>query len=709
MTKEQNIRRDLIWRVNFVYFFIAIFVAAIIAQIIKLQIFEGEKWKKEAEKINLVEREIEANRGDILSSDKKLLATSVPYYEIRWDSKSDGLTRELLNDKLDSLALRLSQLFRDKSKRQYKNLLLKAIKKGNRYTLIHRNATFVELKELKKFPIFRLGKFKGGLITIQSNKRIKPFGDLASRSIGYLAKNNRNKYVGIVGLERAFENILRGKTGLALMQRLSGGVYMPINNGTQIEPEDGKDIVTTIDVKMQDIVNNALMKQLEHNEAHHGCAILMETATGEIKGIANLERTKSGKYKELYNYAIGESSEPGSTFKLASLIVAFEDGVIDLNDSIDTENGIIRYYGQKMKDSHSGLGKITVKRAFEESSNVGISKIIFNNYKNNPERFVTRLYEMGLNKKTGIKILGESDPLIKFPGDPSWSGVTLPWMSIGYEIKLTPLQVLNFYNAVANNGVMVQPHFLKQVFSHGKLLETVEPKITNPAICSKSTLKKVHEMLTGVVEEGTARNIKSPNFKIAGKTGTAQVAMRNRGYVNKEGKKSYQASFVGYFPADKPKYSCIVVINSPSKKKIYGSQLAAPVFKEIAEKVYATSLDIVDYSHINNPEPPYSRNANTDDLVNTLKYLSINYKVKTSKELAATKKTDKAVLLQNIAYTSNYNLIPDLKGMCAKDAIYILENRGLQVKIKGAGSVIFQSIPAGSRFNKGDLIIIELG
>ncbi len=709
VSKSQNIRKDLITRINFVYFFVILFVLAIIYQIIKLQFIEYDKWSKEADKINLVERDIEANRGDILSADNKLLASSVPYYEIRWDSKTDGLSDKLFKENVDSLSICLANLFKDKTAHQYKINLLKARRKGNRYALIHRGATFVQLRKVKTFPIFRLGKYKGGLISIQSNKRKKPFGQLASRTIGYLAKNTEGKYYGIVGLEKAFENYLKGKTGSAIMQRLSGGVFMTIKDGIQVEPEDGKDIVTTIDVRMQDIVHNALLKQLEHQQAHHGCAVLMEVKTGEIKGIANLEKTKSGEYKELYNYAIGESSEPGSTFKLASLIVAFEDGVVDLYDSVDTKDGKVKYYNKIMRDSHIGLGKISVKKAFEESSNVGVSQIIYNNYKNNPERFIKRIYEMGLNQKTGVRITGEKAPFIKYPDDKTWSGISLPWMSIGYELLLTPLQILNFYNAVANDGVMVRPHFLKAVYSHGQLLKEVKPEIINPSICSKSTLKKAHKMLEGVVEEGTARSIKNNNFKIAGKTGTAQVAMRNRGYVNKEGKKSYQASFVGYFPADNPKYSCIVVVNSPSKKAIYGSQVAAPVFKEIAEKVYATSIDIVDYSNMNNPEPPYSHNSDIKDLKSVFDYLNIKYKVDTRQDWAATQKTDSKILLRNIAYVNNEFLVPDLKGMCAKDAIYLLENRGLKVKIKGVGSVFYQSIPAGTPFKKGDLIILELG
>ena len=709
MTEEnKNIRKDLIWRVNFVYFMILLFAFAIIGRILFIQIIEKDKWEAKAQELSRKDIIVQPNRGDIISADGKLLVSSVPHYEIHMDLKSNALTDEIFEENIDSLAWCLSNLFKDKSKNEYKRRLVNGRKLGKRYQLIKRNITYVELKKLKTFPIFRRGKYKGGLIVEQHNKRIKPFGSMASRTLGYLIDNNKGERIGRVGLEGAYNKELKGKEGLILKQKLSGGVWMEVDGGVQIEPEDGKDIISTLDIRLQDVAHNALLEQLQKQEAHHGTAVLMEVATGKIKAIVNLSRGKDGKYREKFNYAVGAATEPGSTFKLASLMVALEDGVVDIYDSIDTYNGVIKYYGVKMKDSHSGLGKITVKQALEESSNVAVSQIINNNYKKNPEKFIQRLYGLGLNQKLNLKIRGEGKPEIKYPGSKSWSGLSLPWMSIGYETKLTPLQILTFYNAVANNGVMVKPHFVKEIKYHGKTVKEIKGEVINPAICSESTLKKVQEMLKGVVEEGTAKSLKNDNYTIAGKTGTAQVANLNKGYKNNDGNKTYQASFVGYFPADKPKYSCIVVVNSP-QKSIYGSQVAGPVFKEIADKVYATSLDMIEENRKDFVETvPYSRNSYKTDLENIFSYLNIHYKDVSKSDWVATVNAGDLIALNNIDYINNENLIPNLKGMGLKDIMYLLENRGLKVDAKGCGTVAWQSIPAGRKYNEGDKIIVEL-
>lgn len=709
MSEEaKNIRKDLIWRVNFIYFIILLFAFAIIGRILFIQIIEKNKWEAKAQELSRKNIIVQPNRGDVISADGKLLISSVPHYEIHMDLRSKALTNEVFEQNIDSLAWCLSNLFRDKSKKEYKRHIVNARKLKKAYYLIKRNINYVELKKLKKFPIFRRGKYKGGLIVEQHNIRIKPFGQMASRTLGYLIDNNKGERIGRVGLEGAYNKELKGKEGLILKQKLSGGVWMKIDGGVQIEPEDGKDIISTIDVRLQDVAQNALLNQLKIQEAHHGTAVLMEVATGEIKAIANLQKDKNGNYREEFNYAVGAATEPGSTFKLASLMVALEDGVIDIGDSIDTYDGVIKYYGVKMRDSHSGLGKITVKRALEESSNVAVSQIINDNYKKNPEQFIQRLYGIGLNQKLNIKIRGEASPEIKYPGSKSWSGLSLPWMAIGYETKLSPLQILAFYNAVANNGVMVKPLFVKEIKYHGKTVNKINTEILNPAICSETTLKKVQEMLKGVVEEGTARSLKNENYTIAGKTGTAQVANLNKGYKNNDGNKTYQASFVGYFPAEKPKYSCIVVINSP-QKSIYGSQVAAPVFKEIADKVYATSLDMTEVNRHNFIETvPYSRNSNRIDLENVFSYLNIPYRENSKDNWTSTVNAGNLVALNDIDYINSENLIPNLKGMGLKDVMYLLENRGVKVNAKGCGTVAWQSIPAGRKFKEGENIILEL-
>ncbi len=709
MTEEnKNIRKDLIWRVNFVYFLILLFAFAIIGRILFIQVIQKDIWETKAQELSRKDIIVQPNRGDITSADGKLLVSSVPHYEVHMDLKSNALTNDIFEQNIDSLAWCLSNLFRDKSKKEYKRRLINARKLGKRYYLIKRNISYTELKKLKKFPIYRRGKYKGGIIIEQHNKRIKPFGSMASRTLGYLIDNNKGERIGRVGLEGAYNKELKGKEGLILKQKLSGGVWMEIDGGVQVEPEDGKDLVSTIDVRLQDVAQNALLSQLQKQEAHHGTAVLMEVATGEIKAIVNLSRGTDGKYREKFNYAVGAATEPGSTFKLASLMVALEDGVVDITDSIDTYNGVIEYYGVKMKDSHTGLGKITVKRALEESSNVAVSQIINENYKKNPEKFIQRLYGLGLNQKLNLKIRGEGKPEIKYPGSKSWSGLSLPWMSIGYETKLTPLQILTFYNAVANNGVMIKPHFVTKIKYHGKTIKEIKGEIINPSICSESTLKKVQEMLKGVVEEGTARSLKNNNYTIAGKTGTAQVANLNKGYKNNKGNKTYQASFVGYFPADKPKYSCIVVVNSP-QKSIYGSQVAGPVFKEIADKVYATSLDMIDNNNKDYVETvPYSRNSNKIDLENVFSSLNIPYRENCKDDWVATVNAGDLVALNEIDYINNENLVPNLKGMGLKDVIYLLENRGLKVSVDGYGTVAWQSIPAGRKFNEGEKIRIVL-
>ncbi|MCK4639399.1 MAG: penicillin-binding protein 2, partial [Bacteroidales bacterium] len=417
--------------------------------------------------------------------------------------------------------------------------------------------------------------------------RKMPFKELAKRTIGY---ENKKENL-FVGLEGAYSEYLEGKKGKQLRQRICNGDWKPIQDENEIEPQNGKDIITTIDINIQDVAENALLEHLKEHKAFQGCAILMEVETGYIKAIANLQYDSSdNKYKESYNYAFAENVEPGSTFKLASMIAVIEDRKVNLSDTIDTGDGWIVYYNRTMRDAYKIRdGKITCREAFEKSSNVGVSMIIWDAYKKNPEKFVEHLYDMSLNKPLGIEFQGEGHPFIKHPKDKKiWYGTTLPWMSVGYEISLTPLQILTFYNAVANGGKMVKPMFVKEIRQTGKTIKTFKPVVINKSICSKRTIDTVQSLLEGVVERGTAKSLNNSIYKIAGKTGTAQIANKNKGY----NKGFYNASFVGYFPADDPKYSCIVVVNKPSGGKYYGSSVAAPVFKEIADKVYATQLDI---------------------------------------------------------------------------------------------------------------------
>ncbi|MBI9055565.1 MAG: transpeptidase family protein [Bacteroidales bacterium] len=704
------LKKEIVWRVGVIYIFMLAFAFLIIGKIFYLQIVEGGKWKDQAQSLTLKDITIESNRGDILASDGRLLASSVPYYEIRMDTRSTGMDNATFNSNIDSLANNLSALFRDKSAAAYKSELVKARKKGERFHLIKRRVNFNQLKKLKTFPILRLGQYKGGFIALQTNMRIQPHVSLAQRTIGYTTKGEGGN---VVGIEGAFDNELKGVEGVRLMQRLNGNVWMPVHDGNEVEPKDGMDVVTTIDVNIQDVAESALRRQLVRHEADHGTAVLMEVSTGKIKAIVNLERNSRGQYKESYNYAIGESRAPGSTFKLASMIALLEDGFVDLGDTVNTGNGVIQYYDKKIRDTkRGGHGVLNVQEIFEVSSNVGISKLVTDYYTGKEEKFINRLYGMNLNNRLGIKIKGEGEPEIKYPGDKLWSGVTLPQMSIGYEVRLTPLQTLTFYNAIANNGKMVKPQFVEGLMYHGNWVKTFDTEVLKQSICSRSTLRKVKIMLKGVVERGTARNLKNNNYKIAGKTGTAQIANEVSGYTDKS-KISYQASFAGYFPADNPKYSCIVVVNTPSLKDYYGSLVAGPVFREISDKVYATNFEIHEgLAKANDDEEieakiPYTKNSYKDEL----KYVLVDLGIGVNDDDAVsdwviTTKLDSCVKLGNRQITQN--LMPNVKGMGVKDAVYILENMNLSIELHGRGTILKQSISPGTRIKKGDLVVLEM-
>ena len=701
-----NLKKDILSRVYLVYGLVCLFALVILGRVVHLQFIEGSEWRGKAEQLTVGYKNIAAVRGNIYASDGSLLATSVPKYEVRFDANTEALTNKIFNEHVDSLAIELNKLFPEKTTIQYKSELIGARKKGARYHLVRRNVKFTELKKIKEFPIFRRGKYKGGFIYEQQNKRVRPFELLAARTIGY-----EREGVKPVGLEGSYSKELSGVNGKRLMQKIAGGVWMPIGDENEIEPVDGSDVYTTIDVNIQDVAESALLSQLQTHEAEHGCVALMEVSTGDIKAIANLKRNKNGTYYESYNYVVGESTEPGSTFKLASLMAAFEDGYLDLDDIVDTEDGTTKFYDQTMKDSHKGgYGKINVKRAFEVSSNVALSKLINESYADKPQEFIDRLYKMNLNKELGIEIAGEGKPFIKNTSDESWSGISLPWMSIGYEVQMTPLQILTFYNAVANNGKMVKPKFVKEIRQQGELIKKVETEVISNSICSKSTIKKVKEMLEGVVEEGTARNLKNSTYKIAGKTGTAQIANDKYGY-RYESKVSHQASFVGYFPADNPKYTCIVVVNAPSRNVYYGNLVAGPIFKEVADKVYANSIEIHD--EINekknkaNSRIPYAKDGYYADLDKVYGEFNIETDAKGNEaDWVKVSTGEKEVKVYKKKIAPIY--VPDVTGMSVKDAVYLLENHGMQVQFSGSGVVKKQSITPGNKIIKGSKIILEL-
>ena len=703
-------RDDIVWRSGIVYFGVALLAVAILVRILILQFVQREKWASMGDQFVYKDAEVIANRGDILASDGRLLASSVPYYSIYMDTKSSGMSSSVWSNGISGLSSGLSRIVGVRSASQWKADLIKARKAGDRYYLIKRQVDYESLTKLRELPIFREGQYKGGLVAVPENRRILPNKELAARTIGYL---NQGSTGSVVGIEGSFNEELSGENGFVVKQRLTGGDWIPVDDANTIQSKDGNDIITTIDIDLQDVAESALMRQLMKSNAHHGCAVLMEVKTGDIKAIANLEVSSDGTYHETYNYAVGESTEPGSTFKLASLMVALDDGVIDIDDVVDTGDGTIKYYDKIIRDTkEGGYGKLTVKEVFEKSSNVGTAKLIYDNYKGKEKKFVDGLYAIGLNEKLDLQIKGEGTPLIRYPGDLLWSGLSLPMMSHGYEIQMTPLQILAFYNAVANGGEMVRPRFVKEVGYHGQIIKVFNTKVLNSSIASRSTIKKAKLMLEGVVENGTATNLKNNNYKIAGKTGTAQIANSKYGY-KQGGAVSYQASFVGYFPAANPLYSCIVVINAPSNAVYYGNLVAGPVFKEISDKVYATTF-FKDIKEVKNADEnadnialaPDAGNGNKDDINAVLKELSVKH-VKTIKDdWVSTRESGDTVRM--LAVNLKQGLVPDVRGMSLRDAIFLIENSGLRVKFSGMGRVIRQSPVNGAKVASGSVVVLEM-
>jgi cell division protein FtsI (penicillin-binding protein 3) len=637
---------------------LTLFAFVLIGKLIYIQFYIGEEGVNVGSGTIIKNIVLEPSRGDIYSADGSILATSIPRYELHWDAIVPSETVFNLNKKVlaDSL-----ELIMDRSSDEILKTIEKVRFNKNRYWLVAKNLSYSEYIRYKTFPIFNKSSYRGGLIAEQQIVREHPLGKIAERTIGYEKKDKNGKFI-TVGLEGAFSQYLRGNSGLRLKQKIANGQWKPISDSNEKEPTEGYDLHTTLDVNIQDVAHNALLTQLEQFEAEHGTVVVMEVETGAIKAIANLGRTQEGKYFEKLNYAVGESHEPGSTFKLMGMIAALEDKVIDADTPIETGNGKMTFFGKyNVTDSkRGGHGTISAARAFEVSSNVGLVKIVYDHYKSTPKQFVDRLYNMGLNKPLGLPITGEGLPKIPYPSDADWDGLDLPWMAYGYGISLTPLQTLTFYNAIANGGEMVKPRFINEISNFGNMPTKVFSKqILNPSICSSETLTKVQDMMFNVVDKkwGTAHRIKDPMISMAGKTGTCQLDYTTD-------KMEYIASFVGYFPAKKPKYSCIVVIHRPNKSKgYYGAIVAAPVFKKIAKKIYNDIPIKVTIKH------------------SDLKKLENNFKNDT---------------------------IPNVVGMSKGDAKLLLEAIGFKIILKGEGNVKRQSIDPGIKVGISQMIILEL-
>lgn len=708
-------KKNILARTYLAYVLLCVFAISILYRIVIIQFAEGDIWRAKAKASTIKLVEMEALRGNIFDANGALLATSLPYYEVAIDINTPGITDKVFRSNRDSLAFLLSDLFGDKSERDYLSILNKARKSKDRYVVLKRNVSYKDLQILKTFPILRKGK-RGGLVTLQTNRRERPFQGLAGRTIG-MARTG----IKPVGLEGAFDSVLSGVSGRRLMQKIAGDVWRPINDENEVEPKDGSDLYTTIDINLQDVASSALLRTLVQNDASHGCAILMEVKTGEIKAIANLSREDSSEYSESFNYAIGYPSEPGSTFKLASMLALIDDYGISLEEKVEVGNGECLYFDKVVRDAHAPETPVlTVQRIFETSSNVGVSKLITKYYSKNPQQFVDKLNSFHLNQKLGIAIPGEGVPRIPQTRTKYWSGVTLPQLSYGYESLITPLQTLTLYNAVANGGKMVKPRFVKAISRNGMVVKTFETEVLEEKIVKDQTILKVKTLLEGVVQNGSGKNLNISAFKVGGKTGTAAIAKQGRFGKGKTaygeaGKRIYQASFVGYFPADNPLYSCIVVINSPSNGVYYGAAVAGPVFKEIAEKVYSGSLNCIEPVNerkiILTQYPAVGRiqKEELDYVSNYFGIVPAQVQASSSPGTDADKTTQVVQNADRISAQLKRGLMPDLMGLSAKDALFLLENNGVEVKLTGMGTVKKQSIQAGQKFEKGNSITLTLG
>ncbi len=648
---------------------IFIMAVAVVVKMTNIQLVEGDYYRKLAKERTVKRFVIPANKGNIYSVDGSLLATSIPNYDIRFDAVAPK--QEDFDKNLGTLAESLSEMF-GKSAAHYENVLTRARDHKNRYFLIAKGLSYTEYMRVKGFPLFNKGPYKGGFIMDQKTVREYPIGQVALRTIGYDRIGGDGKRIS-KGIEAAFANYLNGTDGKVLKQKIAKGQWKPIRDENEVEPHDGYDVISTIDVYIQDIAHHALLKQLQEYQADHGCVVVMETKTGEIRAISNLGRAKDSTYYETVNYAVAESHEPGSTFKLLDMLALLDDQRADTSDVYSRHGGEMLYSGgHRVKDSHySGAEpSVSLARGFEISSNTVLVQAVYNHYRKDPETFVNRINRYGLDKPLGLPFEGEGKPIIPQPGEARWSAISLPWMAFGYGVSVTPLQTLSIYNAVANNGEMVKPLFVREIKEWNKTIKKFDKQVICPKIASDATLKKIRAVLENVVKKGTGKALYSPNFSMAGKTGTAQVD-----YYKGEGKLYYASSFVGYFPADNPKYSCIVVVHKPSTAKgYYGADVAGPVFKRIAQKIFTDSPSMNEVRNLKQRNPRQDKNFERYDA-----------------QVVSGRKT-----------------IPNLKGMAGMDAVALLENLGMKVRIVGVGKVRKQSLNPGESIQKNTTITLEL-
>ena len=668
MTPNNSTITNRIYIVALVIFLMAI---GIVVKLTNIQWVHGEHYRKLAKQNTIKTFVVTANKGSIYSSDGSLLAISIPEYTIAFNATITS--DKNFNEKVDSLSTSLSKLF-GKSKSHYYSILTKSKQLKRRYVVIQNKVNYSNYMLVKKMPLFNLGSYKSGLIADLHTIRAYPLGNIAQRTIGYTSIDNKGNSIS-VGIEGSYDNYLKGKDGKILKQKIAHGEYKPIRDENEVEPIDGYDVISTIDVYIQDIAHHALLDALKKFDAEHGCVIVMESKTGYVKAIANLGKGTDSKYYEQLNYAVREKGEPGSTFKLVDMIALLEDKKVDSSKVYDRKGGLITYFGKDVVDSHrDGIQKVTLAQGFEMSSNTVMVQAVYQNYKNNPKQFVNRINAMGLNKPLGLSLKGEGIPIIPQPKTSQWNGLSLPWMAFGYGVEVTPLQTLTLYNAIANNGEMVKPQFVSEIKEWNKTIKRFDKQVTNPKICSHETIKKLKAILKNVVKIGTAKSIYSKDFSMAGKTGTAQGNYA----VNGGADKHYISSFVGFFPVEQPKYTCIVVVHKPStvNGNYYGADVAGPVFKKIAQKIFTDSPTTLDIKDLN------KKIAKQENQYN-------EYSLKAQ---------------------NDNNKVPNVKGMPGMDAIALLENMGLKVKLKGngVGKVKSQSILVGQPFSRNSVIELQL-
>ncbi|GBU07367.1 penicillin-binding protein [Bacteroidales bacterium] len=710
------------------YFFVAVcfalFVIVILIQAINISFVEGDVWRKRGAALTKPNIEVLPTRGNIFASDGRLMATSETNYRLYIDFWADGLKKDTLMKYLEPLSVQLNKKFPERTSQQHRNHILKGWnmriqetkliasgkkvrKKSREYRLLDRELNYLELKEVRTMPFLKQNKNRSGLITKELRKRTKPFGTLASRTIGDIygtyEKGGKN------GLEMEYNDLLKGIPGTSTRRKINGRII----NVIDVEPIHGKDIISTIDIDIQDITEKALLKKLKEIDAESGTSVIMEVATGEIKAITNMQRIGDGNWRETKNHAVADETEPGSTFKVASMMVALEDGMVKPSDIVETGNGIFFYAGTKMTDHNwnkGGYQNLSAEQVIWNSSNIGIAKIILRSYEDNPSKFIEGLHRMGLNIDLKLEIPGAGHPYIKSPKDKAsqWSRTSLPWMTFGYELTIPPIYTLTFFNAIANKGKMLRPFFVKEIKYNLKTEETRKPEVVVEQICSPKTLEAIKSMLEGVVEYGTGKDVKSNYINIAGKTGTAQISQGSLGY--RSGGRSHQVSFCGYFPAENPKYSCITVIRKPRFGVLSGGAMAGGVVKQIAEEVNARFFlqKPSDYplQETRNPKTPTVKNGLADQTEFVLDKINLDYKKEGKQQWAKISTAKEIIILNNLSVKEN--IVPSVLGMGVKDAIYLLESSGLIVRLSGRGKVVSQSIDAGSKIVPGKIITIKL-